>query len=168
MGLMILIIAAILVFGAVGAAAARGPFELPDVPRPFSKEDVKKFSPQKTLFIVGPGVNHHACRMQRRLLRPAIALLIREDVTVIEIYGETPARRNGEAIDWLDPSLLRHAINAEDGFYVVYVDEDGKTAFRSTAPMVAADIFERANLPLEETVTSDANSSLALKELRTA
>ena len=168
MGLTLLIIAAALVFIAVGAVAARGPIELPDIPRPFGKSALRSFSPRKTLFIIGPSANHPPCRLQRRLLKPAIALLIREDVTVIEIYGKGPARRNGEEIDWLDPSLLRHAMDAEDGFLVAYVDEAGKTVIRRPAPLVAADIFAHAGLSIDQVRSSAVRPSLVLKKLEAA
>lgn len=146
MGLTIAITAICIAFGAVAAVAARGDFRLPDLAGMIGRADVKRFSPRKTLFIIGPAEGHAACRMQRRLLKPAIAALIRDDVAVIEVYGDETPRKNGEPMDWLDASLLRHAMTAEEGFYVIYVDDDGKTRFRSEAPMLTADILDRAGL----------------------
>ncbi len=168
MGLTLLFIATCMMFGAIAAASARGPIELPDLPRPLTKDDLKRFSPRKTLFIIGPNANHPACRLQRRLLKPAIALLIREDVTVIELYGDNPARKNGDDIDWLDPALLRHAMNAEEGFFVIYVDENGKTLFRSEGPVVAADLFDRAGLNIATTDEPSNKRSLVLRKLKAA
>ena len=103
--------------------------------RSLSPDDpARRFSLQNTLLIVGPSSEHPACRMQRRLLKPAVPLLIRENVAIIEVYGEAHPRRNGEALMWLDPALLRLALDAEDGFYVIYVDDTEKTVFRPTVP----------------------------------
>ena len=64
----------------------------------------------------------------------------------MEIYGDGPPRKNGELLPWLDPSLLRHALDAEEGFAIVYVGEDGKTVFRRQSPMLTDMIAERAGL----------------------
>ncbi|MEL6359714.1 MAG: hypothetical protein AAFR21_01410 [Pseudomonadota bacterium] len=168
MGLTLLILATCIVLGGIAAMTAHGPVRLPEIPRPLTKDDLKKFSPQKTLFIIGPSAGHPACRLQRRLLKPAIAALISEDVNVIEIYGDNPARRNGDPIDWLDPSLLRHAMDAEQGFFVIYVDDRGRTVMRSEAPMVTADILEKTGLRVEPLNSSAAQESIILKKLRAA
>ncbi len=104
------------------------------------------FSLSKTLFIIGPSANHPACRLQRKLIKPTIPMLIRDDIAVIEIYGEHAPRRNGDVLDWIDASLLRHALGAEEGFFVVYVDQTGKTVFSKKSPMLTDMIAERANL----------------------
>jgi hypothetical protein len=149
MELTFAIIAICLVFGFVAALASFRPNLIPEIGSSLKQaETVKKFSPKNTLFIIGSSANHPACKMQRRLLKPAIAALIREDVSVMEVYGDATPRQNGEPMDWLDPALLRHALNAEGGFFVIYVDEDGKTLFRSEAPMVTSDILHRARLDI--------------------
>lgn len=172
MGLSFFIIATCLVFGFVAALISLRPNLLPEIGanlRHARPDPVKKFSPKNTLFIIGPAANHTACRMQRRLLKPAIPMLIREDVSVIEVYGEDTPRRNGDPIDWLDPSLLRHALDAEQGFYLIYVDPEGKTAFRSEAPMVTADILRRAHLEIAPPKSGAAEpKSSVLKKLRAA
>lgn len=172
MGLALLIIALALVAGAAGALLMLRPSFLPSllpqIGASLKAAEPKRFSPKKTLFLIGPGVNHPACKLQRRLLKPAIPALIREDVTVIEIYGGDRPRKNGEDIDWLDASLLRHAMNAEDGFYVVYVDADGKTTLRSKAPMVTADILYYAGLDLPAPPRAAKKKSAVLKRLRAA
>ena len=168
MGLTLLILATCLIFGAIAYFAARGPLPLPDFREEFRKTEPKRFSPRNTLFIIGPTANHNACRLQRRLLKPAIAALISEDVSVIEVYGLTQPTKNGEPIDWLDASLMRHAMDAEDGFYVIYVDDDGKTIFRSEAPMLARDIIERARLGGDIGPGRGQKKSLVLKKLRAA
>lgn len=150
MGLSLLIIAICLIVGAVAATLSFRPTIASEMSASLRKtEPLKRFSPRNTLFIIGPAANHQACRIQRRLLKPAIPALIREDVVVIELYGADTPRKNGEPIDWLDPDLLRHAIAAEEGFNLIYVDEDGKTAFRSEAPMVTADILRRAHITID-------------------
>ncbi|MBB5517861.1 hypothetical protein [Amphiplicatus metriothermophilus] len=153
MGLSFFIIATCLAFGAVAAIGAERPdlmrSLLPGLGESLRAAQFKRFSPRKTLFLFGPSANHPACRLQRRLLKPAIAAFIREDVAVIEAYGQDMPRRNGQPIDWLDPALLRHAMDAEAGFALIYVDEAGKTALRSDAPMVTADILARAGLAIE-------------------
>jgi len=169
MGLTFFIIATCLIFGFIAAVASFRPNLIPELGANLRRVDtVKKFSPRNTLFIVGPGANHSACRMQRRLLKPAIPALIREDVTVMEVYGDEQPRKNGEPIDWLDPSLLRHALDAEEGFYVVYVDDAGKTRFRSEAPMVTADILHRACLDISPPNKNGRGKSSVLKKLRAA
>ena len=168
MSLSFLIIAACLGFGVVAAFAARGPLSLPNLGKTFSKRDLQRFSPRNTLFIIGPSANHSACKLQRRLLKPAIAALISEDVAVMEVYGETTPRKNGEPIDWLDSSLLRHAMDAEEGFFVIYVDDEGKTLFRSEAPMLTADLLERARLNIAPISPARAKKSPALRKLRAA
>lgn len=170
MGLSFFIIATCLIFGFIAAVASFRPNLIPEISANLrhAKPSVKKFSPRNTLFIVGPSANHAACRMQRKLLKPAIPALIREDVTVMEVYGEDQPRKNGETIDWLDPSLLRHALDAEDGFFVVYVDAAGKTRFRSEAPMVTADILSRACLNISPPSKNGGGKSSVLKKLRAA
>ena len=168
MGLTLIFITICIGLGIVAAFAGRGPVNLPEIPKPFTSNDLKKFSPRKTLFIIGPSANHSGCRLQRRLLKPAIALIIREDVTVMELYGGEAPRKNGDAIDWLDPSLMRHAMDAEEGFFVIYVDDNGKTVFRSEAPMVASDIFARAGVAVEPTASSAFKESIVLQKLRAA
>jgi hypothetical protein len=169
MGLTLLILATCIIFGAIAYFAARGPIAMPDIKAAIRETEPKRFSPKNTLFIIGPTANHNACRMQRRLLKPAIAALIREDVSVIEVYGQTRPTKNGEEMDWLDASLLRHAMDAEEGFFVIYVDDDGKTLFRSEAPMLARDIVERARLGVDRGPGGEPpKKSLVLKKLRAA
>ncbi len=169
MGLTFFIIATCLIFGFIAAVASFRPKLIPEIGANLRRADpVKKFSPRSTLFIIGPAANHQACRMQRRLLKPAIPALIREDVSVIEVYGEKQPRKNGEPIDWLDPSLLRHALDAEQGFFVVYVDDAGKTRFRSEAPMVTSDILRLAKLEIETPGKNGGGKSSILKKLRAA
>ncbi len=169
MGLTLLILATCIGFGAIAYFAAKGPLPVPNIRAAIRETEPKRFSPKNTLFIIGPSPNHNACRLQRRLLKPAIAALISEDVAVIEVYGDMRPTKNGEKMEWLDASLLRHAMNAEDGFYVVYVDQDGKTGFRSEAPMLARDIIERAKLgALRAPDESAKKKSAVLKKLRAA
>jgi hypothetical protein len=169
MELTFAIIATCLVFGFVAAIASVRPNLIPEIGASLRKaETVKKFSPKNTLFIVGTYANHPACKMQRRLLKPAIAALIRNDVTVMEVYGDETPRQNGEDMDWLDPALLRHALNAEDGFYVIYVDDDGKTLFRSEAPVVTSDILSRARLDISAPSGGKKRKNPVLKKLRAA
>lgn len=169
MSLIFLFIATCLVIGALSPFLMRRPSLLPSIGESLKSAEPKRFSPRKTLFIIGPSANHPACRMQRRLLKPAIATMIREDVTVMEIYGEDRPRKNGEDIDWLDPALLRHAMHAEEGFYVVYVDAEGKTALRSEAPVVTSDLLAQANLNISSPApSSDRRSSAILRRLRAA
>lgn len=176
MGLTLLIIAFCLALGAFAAVASSRPGLMRAVAhdvRAALGADIKaarpkRFSPNKTLFLVGPSSAHPACRLQRRLLKPAIAAFIREDVTVVEIYGEDQPEMNGEPVEWLDPALLRHAMNAEEGFFLIYVDEDGKTALRSQAPVVAADILARVGLEIDPPGPGARRKSAVLKKLRAA
>ncbi|MFQ5563049.1 MAG: hypothetical protein ACE5FO_05725 [Parvularculaceae bacterium] len=170
MGLTFFIIATCIVFGVVAAVASFRPSFLPEIGASLvkAKHDLKRFSPRKTLFLIGPSANHPACRMQRRLLKPAIAALIRNDVTVVEVYGENTPRKNGEPIAWLDSSLLRHAMEAESGFFVIYVDDAGKTLFRSEAPMLTADILTRACLDITPPHRRAKPKSAILRRLRAA
>lgn len=150
----LLIIVLCLLSGGVAMLAARRPgFVAGLVPRlsaalkaSVTASQPKRFSPRRTLFVIGPAVNHPACRLQRRLIKPALAALIRDDIAVIEVYGDDPPRKNGAAMEWLDPALLRHALDAESGFCVIYVDQSGKTAFRSPAPVVTADLLTASGL----------------------
>lgn len=169
MELTFAIIAICLVFGFIAALASFRPNLIPEIGASLrNAETVKKFSPRNTLFIIGPDANHSACRMQRRLLKPAIAALIREDVSVMEVYGQDTPRQNGDAIEWLDPALLRHALNAEDGFFIIYVDDDGKTLFRSEGPMVTGDILRRARLDISTPARVALRKNAVLKKLRAA
>jgi hypothetical protein len=130
----------------------------------------KRFSPRRTLFVIGPAANHPACRLQRRLIKPALAALIRDDIAVIEVYGDEPPRKNGSAMDWLDPALLRHALDAESGFFLIFIDDAGKTAFRSTAPVVTADLLTAVGLRAPETPQRGfaRRDSAVLRRLRAA
>lgn len=170
MGLTLTIIAICLAFGGVAGVSALKPTLFADIRDQLrGVETLKRFSPRNTLFIIGPTANHPACRMQRRLLKPAIPALIAEDVCIIELYGGETPRKNGEDIDWLDPALLRHALDADRGFFIIYVDHDGKTRFRSEAPMVTADLLVRANLRIDHAPTRlRGGRSKILKRLRAA
>ncbi|MEL7491621.1 MAG: hypothetical protein AAGJ73_12955 [Pseudomonadota bacterium] len=173
MGFAFLVISACLIFGLVAAIASHRPGMLPGLGAAMNdvrKADMKQFSPRNTLFIIGPSDQHSACKMQRRLLKPALATLIREDVAVMEVYGDMTPRKNGELMKWLDPALLRHAMDAEEGFYVIYVDADGKTLFKNPAPMVTADILERSQLgaPDARNGAAHGDKSLVLKKLSAA
>jgi len=170
MGLSFLIIATCLIFGVIAAIASMRPNLLPELTANLRQVDpVKQFSPRNTLFIIGLEANHAACRMQRRLLKPAIPALIREDVAVIEVYGEETPRKNGDPIEWLDPALLRHALDAEHGFFLIYVDLEGKTRLRSEAPMLTADILRQARLNITPPGgRPNTGKSSVLKKLRAA
>ncbi len=169
MGLSFFIIASCLIVGVIAGITSLRPNLLPELGENLRQADtIRKFSPQSTLFIIGPHANHPACRLQRRLLKPAIPALIREDVTVMEVYGAERPRRNGEPVDWLDSSLLRHALAAEDGFFVIYVDENGKTRFHSPAPMVTADILRCGRLAIAAPGRAPARRSSVLDKLSAA
>ncbi|MEM9169027.1 MAG: hypothetical protein AAGC56_05190 [Pseudomonadota bacterium] len=114
--------------------------------RKAAKRDLRRYSPKRTIFLFGPDEDHAACRLQRRLLKPALAALIREDVAVIEAYGAEPPRRNGVVMRWLDADVLRHGYDVADGFKVVYVNDRGRVAYASDAPVVGADLVKRAGL----------------------
>lgn len=171
MGLSFLVISICLIVGIVAALASQRPGLLPEIGKTLNqvrKPDVKSFSPRKTLFIIGPSAQHPACKIQRRLLKPALAALIREDISVMEVYGEATPLKNGELMKWLDPSLLRHAMDAEEGFYVCYVDASGKTVFKNAAPMVTADILSQACLEIGPAIPSGQRKSAVLKKLSAA
>jgi hypothetical protein len=172
MGIVLMISAVCAIFGAVAVLATRGPLPAPDIASAIKSAEVKRFSPTRTLFVIGPGANQHACRMQRRLLKPAIPTLILRDVSVIEVYGMTRPRRNGDPMEWLDASLLRHAMDAEEGFFVIFVDDAGRTVFRNEAPMLARDILKKAGLASDAGGGQDKGPpqkpSLVLKKLRAA
>ena len=146
MAITLIIIAICLIFGGVAAFSAQGPITLPDFSKAISRNDFQQFSPQKTLFIIGPSEEHNGCKLQRRLVKPALAALIRDDVSVMEVYGDNTPTKNGEPLEWLDPSLLRHGLDAEDGFLTIYVNENGKTTLRSKAPVPTADLLDRIGL----------------------
>ncbi len=156
------------ILGAVAWLALKRPQVLAAIGATIKEAELKRFSPRKTLFIFAPTANHPPCRLQRRLLKPAVPALIRDDIVVMEVYGSEKPRKNGEEIDWLDPGLLRHAMSADDGFWVVYVDEDGKTVLRSAAPIVAADILVRAGLDAPRSAQAAGRKSAVLKRLRAA
>ena len=142
MELSFIIIAGCLAVGLVAAVTNARPNTIPDLSaglRP--NERVRTFSPKNTLFVIGPAANTQACRMQRRLLKPGLPALISNDVHIIELYGDGAPKKNGETVDWLDPALLRHAMDVQDGFATIFVDEDGKTRLRSDAPVVMADVL---------------------------
>ncbi len=169
MGLTLLIIAVCIIFGLAAWFAAHEPIPVGAIKAAIKEAEPKRFSPKRTLFVIGPAANAHACRIQRRLLKPAIATLIGGDISVIEVYGQNRPRKNGEPMQWLDASLLRHAMDAEEGFFVIYVDDAGKTVFRREAPMLAGEIVARAGLdagPFEE--GGGKKKSLVLKKLRAA
>lgn len=170
MGLSVLFFASSVMFAAVAWLALRRPQVFEQLGATLKEAELKRFSPKKTLFIFAPAPNHPPARLQRRLLKAAVAALIRDDVVVMEVYGDALPRKNGEAVDWLDSSLLRHAMNADDGFWVIYVDAAGKTVLRSGAPIVAADILERAGIELLLTPAQGAGrkKSAVLKRLRAA
>lgn len=164
-------IAACLVIGGLAALISFRPDVLNDTPaapitdqsdhNDYIRMKNVQFSLNNTLLIIGPAPNHSACRMQRKLLKPAIPLLIREDISIIEIYGDASPRKNGEVLSWLDSSLLRHALDTHDGFFVIFVDATGKTRCRKKSPMLADMIADRTGLRIQapsklgESVQSD-------------
>lgn len=169
MGLTLLIVSVCLIFGVAAWFASHDPAPVATIKAAIKEAEPKRFSPKRTLFVIGPAANARACRIQRHLLKPAIAALIGADVAVIEVYGQNRPRKNGEPMQWLDASLLRHAMDAEEGFFVIYVDDDGKTVFRSEAPMLARDIAGRAGLGSVDAAESGGRKkSLVLKKLRAA
>jgi hypothetical protein len=168
MAFSLLFFALCVILGAVAYVAMRKPEALAALGSAVKEAELKRFSAKKTLFIFAPTANHPPCRLQRRLLKPALAALIRDDVVVMEVYGAELPRKNGEPVDWLDPGLLRHAMSADDGFWVIYVDEAGKTVVRSAAPIVAADLLERAGLDLPLAAPAAGRRSAVLKRLRAA
>jgi hypothetical protein len=168
MAMSILFIVFCLLLGGFAAIAMKSPMLLPGIGASLKDAQLKQFSPKRTLFIFGPTPNHPACRLQRRLLKPAVAALMRDDISIMEVYGNERPRKNGEDVDWLDPSLLRHAMSADGGFWLVYVDESGKSALRSEAPVLAADLLDRAGLEIALTPSSPRRRSAVLKRLRAA
>lgn len=168
MGFTLFFIAILLIFGGVAALAIKSGVDVVEVKNAIRDAEPKHFTPRNALFIFGPSANHPSCKLQRRLLKPALAALIREDVTVMEVYGEGLPMKNGEGVDWLDASLLRHAMNAEAGFAVVYVDGAGRTLFRSEGPVLAADIFRRARLGENDRPGDGAKRSAVLRKLKAA
>lgn len=85
----------------------------------------------------------------------------------MEVYGEDTPTKNGEPLDWLDPSLLRHAMDAEEGFLTIYVNAEGKTIFRSEAPIPTSDLLDKAGL-VRPKGGPDYKKSLVLKKLQAA
>lgn len=166
MDVSFLAIALMLIAGSVVPLAMRAPELIQPFGRRRGDNESKRFSPNNTLFIIGPGASHPACRMQRRLLKPALAALIRDDVAVMEVYGENRPRKNGEPLDWLDVSLLRRVMGAETGFFVIYVDAHGRTRLRSEAPVVTGDLLAKARL--EAPASLPRRRSAALRRLSAA
>ncbi|MEM9262847.1 MAG: hypothetical protein AAGA22_04645 [Pseudomonadota bacterium] len=139
-----------------------------NVSKGISGLEFKRFSPSRTLFIIGPTADHPACKMQRRLLKPAVALFIREEIRIVELYGDRAPRLNGDEITWLDPGLLRHAMQAETGFFVIFVNDAGKTTFRSDHPVVASDVFQKVGLAVRREPKPALDRSFALESLGSA
>lgn len=172
--IMVFSIAVILVclfVGATGVALANSGDLLTWLLKMFSRisnQGLKHYSPRNALFIIGPSAKHAACRYQRRLLKPALAALISKDVSIIEAYGNATPQMNGQKIAWLDSTLLRHGMNVETGFHVIYVDENGQTLFKSEAPMVASDILKKLNFAEPKSFSNSPSQSRVLKKLRTA
>ena len=166
MSVTALFIAIGIALGLFAAATTREPVVWPSSAHPMLTHGFNQFSPRRTIFIFGTEPDNPGCQLQRRLLKPAVATIIGEDIRVIEVYANLPARQNGNEIKWLDPSLLRHAMDAESGFLLIYVDDNGQTALRSEAPVIAADIFEHAGLGAPDTI--EAAKSAVLKKLSAA
>jgi hypothetical protein len=167
MAMTVLFVVFCLLLGAFAAAAARRPGLLPAIGTHLKEARPKQFSPKHALFIFGPSAGHPACRLQRRLIKPALDSLLKEGVAVMEVYGNDIPLKNGEAMDWLDASLLRHALNVDGGFQLVYVDGTGKAALRSSAPILAADLADRTGLDIPLVLTPRRRSSV-LKRLSAA
>lgn len=85
----------------------------------------------------------------------------------MEVYGNETPTKNGEPLDWLDTSLLRHAMDAEDGFLTIYVNAEGKTVFRSTAPISTSDLHDHVGL-VKPRGGPGGKKSLVLKKLQAA
>ncbi|MEM9706142.1 MAG: hypothetical protein AAF850_08710 [Pseudomonadota bacterium] len=109
-----------------------------------SSDDVRVFSPKRTVFILGPDASDQTCRIQRRFLKPVLAAFIRDEIAVVEAYGDDAVRRNGEPMGWPDAMLVRHALGAGEEFALILMDDDGRVAFRSERPVVGEEVLKRS------------------------
>lgn len=102
-----------------------------------TKTSIGDFSLSKSLLLIGPEVNFPRCSQQRKELARILQPLLQADYKIIEIYGDLPPAENGRAYEWLDNPLLRKTLNAEEGFHLIHVAENGHTGFHSGQPVVA-------------------------------
>ena len=93
------------------------------------------FELRRTLLLIGPTVNYAGCSEQRRMLKPVLDRLLAAGHRLVEVYGEKPPSQNGVRLDWLDNPLLRSTFDAETGFPLLYIDNDGRVKFRVAAPV---------------------------------
>ena len=94
------------------------------------------FELKRTLLIIGPQVNDPACSEQRRFIKPIVRQLLNGGHRLVEIYGHKAPAQNGVALDWLDNQLLRTTFDAEQGFHMLYVDDDGRMKFKVSSPIL--------------------------------
>ena len=119
MGLSFFIIATCLVFGFIAALVSVRPNIVPELRANLRRpEALKQFSPRNTLFLIGPGAIIPPAGCSAVLLKPAIAGADpRRCLGYGSLWRRQRRAKNGEPIDWLDPALLRHALNAEARFF---------------------------------------------------
>lgn len=118
------------------------------------------FNPARCLFLIGPEKNDPDCTDQRRAMKPLLQTMLDHDLSIVEIYGDRPPSRNGRVIEWLDTEILRQTMNAENGFHLVYVNDQGRASFHSIDPLSRQKIAVLLSLPLageEEKEEGDAN-----------
>ncbi len=108
------------------------------------------FNPARCLFLIGPEKNDPDCTDQRRAMKPLLQTMLDHDLSIVEIYGDRPPSRNGRVIEWLDTEILRQTMNAENGFHLVYVNDQGRASFHSIDPLSSQKIAVLLSLPLIE------------------
>jgi hypothetical protein len=105
------------------------------------------FNPARCLFLIGPEKNDPDCTDQRRAMKPLLQTMLDHDLSIVEIYGDRPPSQNGRAIEWLDTEILRQTMNAENGFHLVYVNDQGRASFHSIDPLCDQKIAVLLSLP---------------------
>ncbi len=101
-----------------------------------SKSQDNPLELRRSLLIIGPSVNFPPCVEQRKLIKPIMSGLLKGGHQFVEIYGSRPATQNGMPLTWLDGELFRSTFDAEDGFHMLYVDDQGRIKCRFTAPVI--------------------------------
>ena len=95
------------------------------------------FSLSRSLLLIGPELNFPPCSSQRKELRRILQPLLQAKYKIVEVYGTAAPSENGQPYGFVDNEALRKLMNAEDGFHLIHVEEDGRIGFHSGKPVVA-------------------------------
>lgn len=128
------------------------------------RQQVPAVDVRRAIVLFGPEQNDVVCVMQRRALKPLLMRIRSLRISVIEVYGKTEPRKNGDLMDRNDNALLRRALKARSGFHLFCLDDDGDIILhgqRAVSHAVLAELIAAeapAALPAPSAPKKDADA----------